>query len=139
MTAHISIPMYNRSIDQRYKLIGMKCSECGEINFPPKSVCRYCGKGTTYKEIILSGRGKIYSYTIVSGPGAPPEFEREALARIKYPVVLVELDEGPRIVAQMADCDLAKIEIGARVRVVIRRIYEEEGVIRYGYKFVLDN
>ena len=135
MSAHISIPMYTRSISQRYRLVGLKCKECGKVNFPPKAVCMYCRKGSAFDEAELSGRGKVYTYTVVAGPGAPPEFIEEAVVRGTYPVVLVELAEGPRIAAQMVDCDPAAVEIGMEVEAIVRRIYVEEGVIRYGFKF----
>jgi uncharacterized OB-fold protein len=38
---------------------------------------------------------------------------------------------------QMTDCDPHRLEIGMAVRATIRRLYEQEGVIRYGYKFKL--
>lgn len=135
MTAHISIPMYARSTAQRYRLAGQKCKECGRINFPPKAVCKYCRKGSAFDLVDLGGRGKVYTYTIVAGPGAPPEFREEAAVKGSYPVAIVELDEGPRVVAQLVDCDPAAVAVGMEVEVTLRRIYVEEGVIRYGYKF----
>lgn len=135
MGAHISVPMYQRSIAQRYRLEGQKCRKCGQVNFPPKGVCKHCGDSIEFEPVTLSGRGVIYSYTIIAASGAPPEFEGEALCRGRYPVVLVDLEEGPRIIAQMVDVDPRDLRIGMPVEVTIRQIYEEEGVIRYGYKF----
>ncbi|NHM26382.1 Zn-ribbon domain-containing OB-fold protein [Desulfofundulus sp. TPOSR] len=135
MGAHISIPMYQRAVKQRYRLVGLKCLKCGKINFPPKAGCKYCGNFDQFEEAQLSGKGKVYSYTIIAGAGAPPEFSEEAAYRRFYPVVLVELDEGPRIVAQLVDVEKDQVEIGMPVELVIRRIYTEEDVIRYGYKF----
>jgi uncharacterized OB-fold protein len=37
--AHVSVPMYWRTIPQRYKMMGQKCKKCGSVNFPPKGVC----------------------------------------------------------------------------------------------------
>jgi len=133
--AHISIPMYQRSIGQRYSLIGEKCRVCGGINFPPKAACKYCSSLEGFEQIQLSGKGKVYSYTIIAGAGAPPEFNNEAACRGTYPVALVDLDEGPRVMAQMVEEPEDGINIGMAVEAVIRRIYLEEDVIRYGYKF----
>lgn len=135
MGAHISIPMYRRSVPQRYRLIGWKCKSCGEINFPPKAVCRHCLKGTEFEEVQLSGRGRVYAFSTLEGAGAPPEFAEEAQIKDNYSVVLVELEEGPRIIAQMVEEPEGGPAIGMPVEAVIRRIYVEEDVIRYGYKF----
>jgi len=135
MGAHISIPMYQRSSAQRYRLMGLKCKACGTVNFPPKAGCQSCGKFGDFEEIQLCGKGKVYSYTIINGAGAPPEFAAEAASKGTYPVVLVELEEGPRIIAQMIEEPEQGPVIGMPVEAVIRRIYVEEEVIRYGYKF----
>lgn len=135
MGAHISIPMYRRTVPRRYRLVGQKCLNCGRINFPPKAVCRYCLTGTEFADVPLSGRGTVYSYTIIAGGGAPPEFADLARCRGSYPVALVELEEGPRIIAQLVETTPQNIYIGMPVEAVFRRIYEEEGVVRYGYKF----
>jgi len=135
MGAHISIPMYQRAVKQRYRLVGLKCSNCGQIIFPPKAGCKFCGALDNFTEVQLSGRGKIYSYTVIAGAGAPPEFSEEAAYRGAYPVVLVELEEGPRIIAQLTEPVPAEIKIGMQVEMVLRQIYTEEDVIRYGYKF----
>jgi len=135
MGAHISIPMYRRTVPQRYRLTGQKCLQCGRVNFPPKAVCKYCLAGTGFENIYLSGRGSIYSYTVIAGGGAPPEFAGEARCKGSYPVAVVELEEGPRIIAQIINPPESGLSIGMQVEAVFRRIYEEEGVVRYGFKF----
>lgn len=135
MGAHISIPMYQRTLDQRLKLVGLKCNECGSINFPPKGVCRYCRKGNDFEETPLCGKGEIYTFTVISSASAPPEFAKEAAVKGSYPVAIVQLKEGPRVIAQIVDPPTEGVEIGMSVEFVIRRIYQEEEVIRYGYKF----
>ncbi len=135
MGAHISVPMYRRTISHRYRLTGMKCAGCQGVNFPPKAVCSHCLCGTEFEDVPLSGRGLVYSYTVIAGGGAPPEFSGEARCRGSYTVVLVELEEGPRIVSQLANPPENGIWIGMPVRAVFRKIYEEEKVIRYGFKF----
>ena len=105
------------------------------IGFPPKAACKSCGQLGTLDDFALSGRGRVYSYTVIAGAGAPPEFTAEAACKGSYPVVLVELEEGPRIMAQMIEDPEGGPKIGMPVEAVVRRIYVEEDVIRYGYKF----
>ena len=56
-----------------------------------------------------------------------------------YVLAIVELDEGPRLTAQLV-CSPDEVRIGMRVRPVFRRISAdgESGVIHYGTKFAPD-
>jgi uncharacterized OB-fold protein len=90
--------------------------------------CRRKGKLT---EIELTGRGEVFSYSIVH---VPPK-GHELLA--PYIVAIIKLEEGPRILAQVVDCEPNEVYIGMPVEVAFRRITEdgETGLIHYGYKF----
>ena len=134
--AHVSVPMYWRTIPQRYRLVGLQCKACGKVNFPPKGVCKYCNASSEFTEVRLSGKGKVHTFTLIGAGGAPPEFAEQEKAGGVYPVTIVELDEGPKVIGQMADVNAKDVAIGMRVRAELRRIYEEEGVVRYGFKFV---
>jgi uncharacterized OB-fold protein len=59
---------------------------------------------------VSSGRGRLYSYTVVHHPQVPA---------FDYPLVvgLVELDEGVRIVSNIVDCTRDQIEIGMPLEV----------------------
>jgi len=133
--AYVSIPTYSRSIPQRYALIGAKCKACGAINLPRGANCLKCGRPLEFESVKLSGNGKIYSFTTVSRGGSPPEFSTQQKFVGSYPVAVLELDEGPKIVAQMTDCKADELKIGLPVQPVFRRIYEDDGLIRYGIKF----
>ncbi len=133
MGAYVSPPMYQRTIAQRYRLLGQRCKKCGSINFPPQGVCKYCLDSFEFDDVVLSGKGTVYSYTRISAGGAPPEFAEQAQMKGGYFVAIIKLDEGLKIMAQLVDCDT--VEIGMPVRATTRRIYIDEGIIRYGYKF----
>lgn len=129
----MSVPKYWREIPQRYRLEAGKCKKCGYIAFPPRQICPEC-KCTEFENIRLSDRGKIISYTITRVP--PKNFSFQA----PYPVAIIELDGGGRITAQITDANLEDVKIGARVRIVLRKVQEEgkDGIICYGYKAVLE-
>ena len=133
--AYVSIPTYWKTLPQRYCLVGLRCKSCGTINFPSRDVCLGCGKKAEYEPTPLKGRGKIYSYTIISAGGAPPEFSEQERLAGSFGVAIVELEEGPRVIAQMTDCKPGELSVGTNVEAVFRRIYEDDGVIRYGIKF----
>jgi len=134
--AHVSVPMYWRTIPQRYGLVGLKCKKCGSVNFPPKGVCKYCNGSSEFEEIHLSGKGKVHTYVLISAGGAPPEFAEQEKAGGQYPVAIVQLEEGPKVIGQIADIDPKEVKMDMPVTTELRKIYTEEGVIRYGFKFV---
>jgi len=134
--AHVSVPMYWRTIPQRYRLVGLKCKKCGSVNFPPKGVCKYCNASSEFEEIKLSGRGKVHTFVLISAGGAPPEFADQEKAGGQYPVAIVQLEEGPKVIGQIADADPKEVKMDMPVTTELRKIYTEEGVIRYGFKFV---
>ncbi|MFQ3534967.1 MAG: Zn-ribbon domain-containing OB-fold protein [Aggregatilineales bacterium] len=114
---------------QRYELIGEKCPSCGKFIFPPRDICPECA-AEAKTEYTLSGKGVVFSYTVVQEP--PAGFEEQA----PYVLALVKLDEGPLVTAQLTDLDGAP-EIGMRVEMVTRKLRADgpDGVLLYGYKF----
>jgi uncharacterized OB-fold protein len=79
----------------------------------------------------FAGKGKVYSYTVLYQ--APARFE----PYVPYIVALIDLEEGPRITAQLTDISPEEVEIGMLVEMVVRKISDEgeRGLIFYGYKF----
>ncbi len=126
----MDIPRYWRLRNQRYRLEGTECLECGHKTFPPRCVCERC-KSEHLKPYRFSGKGSIYSFSTIYQ--APDTFDKD----IPYSIALIKLDEGPLITTQLADVKPDDIQIGQKVEMVIRKIYEdgENGPIQYGYKF----
>jgi uncharacterized OB-fold protein len=127
--------MYSASIDQRLRMLAGKCKACKAPAYPQRLVCIECG-GTAFDEVKLSGNGTLYTFTVIARGGAPAEFDAQQTLTGVIPVGIVKLDEGPLVVGQLADADISKLEIGSPVRAVVRRLYDQEGIIRYGTKFI---
>jgi uncharacterized protein len=72
----------------------LSCEGCKMVSIPPKYICPHC-----YSEELIerkvSGIGQIYSYTTIYA--APERLAVEA----PYHIVLVDLDEGPRVTARL--------------------------------------
>lgn len=134
MGAHVSVPMYHRTLPQRLALEARRCAGCGFVEFPPRDVCGSC-RGRDLEAVRLSGRGRVHTWTRISATAAPPEFAEEARRLGGYHVAIVELEEGPRITGQLVELR-GEPTIDMAVEVVTRRLYDEEGVRRYGFKFV---
>jgi uncharacterized OB-fold protein len=120
-----------RHMQERYNLIGKKCTTCGKVYFPSRTVCPECRRKGEMEDFQLSGDGIVYTYSIVRAP--PKDFEKNS----PYIVGIIELKEGTKITGQI-DCDINKIEIGMPVHTEFRKIKEDgkSGIISYGYKFV---
>jgi uncharacterized OB-fold protein len=134
MGAYISLPSWRRSLDQRYRLVVGECVECGTLSFPPEGACPDCGSEAGFDEFEPEGTGEIVAHTVVEG-ALPPEFSEFEKKVGAVGVILVKLDEGVCVPGMLTDGDPYTTERGDRVEKVVRRLYEQEGVVRYGYKF----
>ncbi len=132
--AYVSLPAYLNSAAARYRLTASRCAACNRLDFPPRLVCLDCG-GYDLVQEVLSGKGEVYARTVIAKGSSPTEFQEQQDLIGPYAVALVQLQEGPRILTQLTDVDPADVEIGMPVDAVLRRIYRQEGVVRYGYKF----
>jgi uncharacterized OB-fold protein/acyl dehydratase len=86
-----------------------RCSSCGKLRHPPRPMCPHC-RSVDREYVVASGRGKVYSFVIHHRPEVPG---REH----PFAVVLVELEEGTRIVGNVVDYAPDKVHIGMPVRV----------------------
>ncbi len=127
----MSVSKYWREIPHRYRLEAGKCKQCGKIYFPGRLICPECG-GREFDTIQLKREGKLLTYTIIHV--GPSRFADQ----VPYVVGIVELQDGVRLLCQVADCDLDRLQIGLPVKIEFRRISEEgeAGIIHYGYKCV---
>ncbi len=127
----MSVSKYWREMPRRYRLEAGKCKSCGKIYFPVRLVCKECGS-RKFEKISLSREGVLVSHTVIHI--APAQFTDQ----VPYVVGVVELKEGVRLLAQIADCDEKQLKKGMPIRIEFRKISEEgnAGIINYGYKGV---
>jgi len=127
---NMSVPIYWRNVRYKYRLIGTRCKKCGNVTYPPRVVCPKC-RSREMEKIELPRRGKLITFTIVRSP--PSGFEKYA----PYALGIVELENGVKVIAQLTDIDLEKIQSGMAVEAVFRKYKEnfEDGIIEYGIKF----
>ncbi|RJT02559.1 zinc ribbon domain-containing protein [Halococcus sp. IIIV-5B] len=136
--AQVSLPSWRRSLDQRYRLRAGRCPDCSTLVFPPEGACADCGSREAFEPVDLPRTGTVEAKTVVGQGGAPPEFAPLQRRGGPYGVAIVgfEADGHAALPAQLTDCDPESVAVGDEVRAVIRRIYVQEGVVRYGAKFV---
>lgn len=104
---------------KRHRLMLLRCRACGQYLFPPRPACGRChGTGLVWTE--LSGRGTVYTYTIMHDTlvrGLTPP----------YVVALVEPEEAPgvRITSNILDCPPDEVHIGMPVEVCFEEVTDE--------------
>lgn len=128
----MSVARYWREIPRRYRLEASKCTKCGYIAFPNRMICPECGN-RKFEDYKLKDTGKIVSYTTIEV--GPTEFSDQ----VPYHVGIIELEDGVKITAQIADAEPKNIKIGGKVKLEFRKVQQDghAGVIKYGYKAVL--
>jgi uncharacterized OB-fold protein len=129
-----AVPFHWRKFKERYNLIGSRCTHCGKYFYPKRSICPSCRRGGKMEDAKLSGKGKIFTYTVIRVP--PSGFKIYS----PYVVAIIEMEEGCKLVSQVVDVDLDKVEIGMPVKTCFRKIREDDasGLILYGFKFKPD-
>lgn len=90
------------------KLLIQRCLGCKKLRHPPGPLCPTC-HSLDWDTIESSGRGEIYSFVTLHHPPIPP---------FEYPnvIVLVELEEGTRVVSNLPGVAPDEVEIGQRVQ-----------------------
>ncbi|KAB1191126.1 MULTISPECIES: zinc ribbon domain-containing protein [Haloferax] len=139
--AYVSVPTWRQTIPQRHRLVAGRCRDCEMLSFPPEGACAACGSLGGYEAISLAGEGTVEAATRIGQGGAPPEFVEQQQRSGSFAVAVVafdgpEGDETVSIPAQVVQSPVGTPTIGDRVEAVPRRIYEQEGVVRYGFKVI---
>jgi len=109
-------PFWDAAKDGR--LVFQRCDDCGYIRWPAAGVCPEClSRAATWTEV--AGTGTLWSFVVYHRAYAPSLKDQ-----VPYPVVLVELDCGVRLVSRLADVEPAKAVVGMPLSVRYREIGE---------------
>src|SRR5882724_9824728 len=95
------------------RLLGSRCTDCGEHFFPRRAVCAKCLSERT-TDVALGPRGTLYSYTFVHFP------------HIGYGVGQVDLPEGPRVQLPLAGKQ-EDYRVGMTLEAELEPLREENG------------
>jgi hydroxymethylglutaryl-CoA synthase len=108
-------------------LTGARCRACGTISTPPSihPTCTGCG-GLELDVVSLARRGRVQTFVV--NQTMPPPFQAP------LPLVVLDLDDGARLMVQGSPADAAELAVGDAVELWLRRYALERGVPVYGYK-----
>ena len=107
------------------RLLLQHCLACGHVQYYQQGICRVCN-AERLEHRAASGRGTVHSYSVVyRAPG--PAFKADT----PYAVLLVELEEGPRMVSSLVDGDPHAVQFGMAVELVCERVNEQVTLPRF--------
>lgn len=92
-----------------------RCKACHEWCHVPRVTCPNCAS-TDWSWEPVKGTGRVFTWTVVHR-AMHPAFVDD----VPYAVVVVELDEGPRIVSGIVDCPPEELVMDMPVEVVFER------------------
>lgn len=101
-----------------------RCGTCGVHQYPPETFCYECG-AQNLSWVAVAGAGTVYSFIVVHQP-----YHKAFKAFLPYTVVIVQMDEGPRMLSAMLGQQQA-IAIGDRVKPCIRKVDGERAFLTY--------
>jgi len=104
----------------RHEFLLQYCGACGAVRFPPRPMCPACNSFDSEWR-PASGRGRIWSWVIAHPPVLPAFADRTP-----YNVIVVELDEGVRMIGNLLDVPNDQIAEGMEVEIAWEDV--EDGV-----------
>ena len=110
-----SLPYWTAARERR--LVIRKCKGCGQLHFMPRHLCPHCWS-EDLEWVDAQGTGTVHSFTVIrraSDPAFAP--------LVPYALALIELEEGPRMMANIVGPDAIAVKIGDRVQVT----FEDRG------------
>ena len=119
-----SEPFWQAAREGRFLI--MYCRPCEQAYFYPRRYCPRCWSDETeWRE--ASGRGTVYTYSVVHQNPAPPFRDW-----CPYAVVLVDLDEGVRVMGNWdRAADLDALAVGLPVQVTFEQMNDEIALPRF--------
>jgi len=101
----------------RHKLLIQRCASCRRLQHPPAPMCPGC-HSFEMEAIEASGRGIVHSFVVAHHPPIPP---------FEYPnvIVLVELEEGTRLVSRLVGTQPDDVAIGMPVAVEFEELADD--------------
>ena len=121
--------MAEREKDTLLYLKGFKCEECGTIYYLKSTRCKKC-KCDKFSIVQLNKTGTVY--TLTNEHYFPASFPPIAM-------LVIDLDGGGRITVQQTDTmfpDKNNITIGSKVKLVLRKMIENDAKPNYFWKAI---
>ena len=110
---------------KRHELVFHRCSECATVLFPLRQVCISCSHENLVLE-VSAGNGIVHSFTTQHRASHP--FFADS---VPYTLLLVDMAEGFRVLANLIEGTEADISVGAPVDAVFDDVDDELTLLRF--------
>jgi len=113
-----------------YKWYGVKCKNCGTVQYPDISrACSVCRADDQLESVKLEKKGEIFTYTLDHLVGG-------AYLNTPVPRCVVDLDGGGRVLVNMTEIEKPEenVKIGMRVELTFRKEHEGAEFKNYYWK-----
>jgi uncharacterized OB-fold protein len=110
---------------KRHELVMPRCKTCDQLFFYPRSECPRC-LSDHVEWMKVSGRGRLHTYTVVYQP-ANAAFRDDA----PYVYAVVQLDEGPRVVSNVVQCDLEAVRVDMPLEAIFDDVTPEWTLVKF--------
>ncbi len=101
------------------------CSQCSAVHHPPRYRCSSCGS-SEYRWVASSGHGRVFSWTVTHRP-VDPGWAHE----IPYATLVVEMDEGVRVVGALRNLSPAELALDLPVVAEVESVSEAFAFIHF--------
>ncbi|MGH7933905.1 MAG: Zn-ribbon domain-containing OB-fold protein [Candidatus Binataceae bacterium] len=108
---------------KRHELTLQRCGGCRALVFYPRERCPQCFSDQLSWERV-SGRGKVYSYTVVRRAST------RSFADAPYVLAIVELDEGARMTTNVV-APPESVKVGMPVTVVFDDVTPDHTLVKF--------
>ncbi len=110
---------------RRHHMAIQRCDQCGSFRWPPNRACPECMSFESTWALV-SGRGKVYTFILMH-----QLYHQGFASELPYPVAIVELEEGPRLVTNIVGCPIDQLRCDMPVELVYEDIGEEATLYKF--------
>ncbi len=126
--SYLSVPAIYRERDQNIRLQGVKCKNCGTVQYPVQRVCTKCHAKDNFEPARLSDKkATVFSFSAdyINSPIDSP-----------IGITLVDFEGGGRAQFYLTDRDIKQVRIGMPVEMSFRLLESRDGIHNYFWKTV---
>jgi uncharacterized protein len=119
-TDALTAPYWKAAAEGR--LLIQRCDGCGHRQFYPRAHCTTCGAFDP-AWVEASGRGLVHTFSVIHRNGSSGFTEE-----VPYVFAIVELEEGPRMTANVVGVDPEDVVVDMPVQVTFTKVSDEIGI-----------
>ena len=109
------------------RLIGSKCTSCGNVMFPTQASCPKCS-GVTTEETHLGRTGTLWTWTVQGYPPKSPPYAGDASPKTFEPfgVGYVELPGEVKVETRLTIADPEELQIGMEMEMTLIPLFTND-------------